>query len=715
MSRFVASLITDSLSRVLLVRHRNRAWELPGGHIEPGERPGRAARRECGEETGVFPQIADRPPHVAGDCSVFFGVSEHDPEPNDPAIAEALWLTREEVRGLTLSDLPGAEVLQEWAGLERAPAAVEGAYYDLLATAVREAYGLPRTATVGEMAAAVARAQIDPEDLWADYRAERGTVTKPARDAFLAGVAAGRRNPTPALPEDVRAAAEELLRCAESWDPGARVMGNVTAEQVVSVARTVLSGQGAAVPTSATGVMAETDATRAMAAEIASLRADLGREQQARAHYETCFERATEEREEARAWVRRITSAERVLTCAFCGDAYPPGTPENNDAALTAHVRVCLRHPMREAERERDAARAEIASLRAASADLTEWAREKLADMTCDEVGHARNYGCSKCDLAGILAAVDAAPTPATVERVTSEVLAAVSGPGEELVTRLAHGAEVREIVARGMGAPTPEPEPACTGQTAVWCPIHGDCSCPYLYGDPTNGPTLDDDKCPLHKLESAHGEEVRTPEAVLLAMLSAYEAEALAAMIAYQKAAPDSREEKAAHVWARRVSRNVVGLRSEVAAVICGLPVASNWRDEVRDDYEARLSGERPIHAPVIRASRGEVPPDVRAPQTPEVAPPIDWRPTLGARVVTAEKLTSDIRGTWSNGRRAGTHGEVRCVFAGHATGRCMVRHDDGTEAPYDVDELRPAPTLAAQADLPQVLTEDDIPESAR
>ena len=58
---------------------------------------------------------------------------------------------------------------------------------------------------------------------------------------------------------------------------------------------------------------------------------------------------------QARAWyergreheARRIAETERVLTCAFCGEAYPPGTPESNHEALTAHVKVCTKHPMR--------------------------------------------------------------------------------------------------------------------------------------------------------------------------------------------------------------------------------------------------------------------------------------------------------------------------------------------------------------------------------
>lgn len=37
--------------RFLMVRHRRRGWELPGGRLEPGESGVEAARREFAEET----------------------------------------------------------------------------------------------------------------------------------------------------------------------------------------------------------------------------------------------------------------------------------------------------------------------------------------------------------------------------------------------------------------------------------------------------------------------------------------------------------------------------------------------------------------------------------------------------------------------------------------------------------------------------------------
>lgn len=56
--------------------------------------------------------------------------------------------------------------------------------------------------------------------------------------------------------------------------------------------------------------------------------------------------------DEARAVAREAVRLERVLTCAFCGEEYPPGTPASQHERLTAHVKVCAKHPLR-AEIER--------------------------------------------------------------------------------------------------------------------------------------------------------------------------------------------------------------------------------------------------------------------------------------------------------------------------------------------------------------------------
>jgi len=50
----VATYCRDGRGRVLLVRQRESGrWSLPGGAIEPGERPDEAAGREVKEETGL--------------------------------------------------------------------------------------------------------------------------------------------------------------------------------------------------------------------------------------------------------------------------------------------------------------------------------------------------------------------------------------------------------------------------------------------------------------------------------------------------------------------------------------------------------------------------------------------------------------------------------------------------------------------------------------
>ncbi len=56
---------------------------------------------------------------------------------------------------------------------------------------------------------------------------------------------------------------------------------------------------------------------------------------------------------------------DNILRCIYCGHEYPAGTPASGAEVqiLTDHIRVCEKHPMREAE-------AKIAKLRKALAGL---------------------------------------------------------------------------------------------------------------------------------------------------------------------------------------------------------------------------------------------------------------------------------------------------------------------------------------------------------
>lgn len=77
------------------------------------------------------------------------------------------------------------------------------------------------------------------------------------------------------------------------------------------------------------------------------------------------LEQLEQERDEAREWVRKMHAERQVLTCVYCGHSYPPGTPASGSDALTAHIKVCEKHPLRAAE-------ARIAALEAANKRLVE-------------------------------------------------------------------------------------------------------------------------------------------------------------------------------------------------------------------------------------------------------------------------------------------------------------------------------------------------------
>ena len=62
-------ILSEYQGKILLSRHKNRTtWETQGGHIEPGETPMEAARRELYEESGALEyEIAPLCDYWAGD------------------------------------------------------------------------------------------------------------------------------------------------------------------------------------------------------------------------------------------------------------------------------------------------------------------------------------------------------------------------------------------------------------------------------------------------------------------------------------------------------------------------------------------------------------------------------------------------------------------------------------------------------------------------
>lgn len=52
-----------------------------------------------------------------------------------------------------------------------------------------------------------------------------------------------------------------------------------------------------------------------------------------------------------------------ILTCVYCGMAYPKGTPTHGAKILTDHIKVCEKHPLRKAESDLDKLRKALIGL----------------------------------------------------------------------------------------------------------------------------------------------------------------------------------------------------------------------------------------------------------------------------------------------------------------------------------------------------------------
>jgi 8-oxo-dGTP pyrophosphatase MutT (NUDIX family) len=128
----------DGVARFLLIRDSYKNWGFPKGHLEPGEPPAEAARREVREETGLEDLVLRGPIKVIDWYFRFRGKTIHkychfflfeskrgEPVPQvEEGITECTWLPLDEALE-TISYDNARDVLRRAAEMQQALVHVE--------------------------------------------------------------------------------------------------------------------------------------------------------------------------------------------------------------------------------------------------------------------------------------------------------------------------------------------------------------------------------------------------------------------------------------------------------------------------------------------------------------------------------------------------------------------------------------------------------------
>ncbi len=114
---YTVIVATQPDGRFLMVKHRDRGWELPGGKLESNEGPVHCALREFREETGHLlgtPKFVLKMEKPNGLCYVFTGhLGERVSGMEDDAIQEMEWFERLPEEDLAFPDDPYDEIGQQ--------------------------------------------------------------------------------------------------------------------------------------------------------------------------------------------------------------------------------------------------------------------------------------------------------------------------------------------------------------------------------------------------------------------------------------------------------------------------------------------------------------------------------------------------------------------------------------------------------------------------
>lgn len=117
LTRSAGGVVTNGDGKILVVSQHGTSWSLPKGHIDPGEDPLTAAKREILEESGVrelqlVRELGTYSRYKIGanggedgserkTITMFlFRTNQKDLQPTDPDNPEARWVPKSEVAAL---------------------------------------------------------------------------------------------------------------------------------------------------------------------------------------------------------------------------------------------------------------------------------------------------------------------------------------------------------------------------------------------------------------------------------------------------------------------------------------------------------------------------------------------------------------------------------------------------------------------------------------